>query len=438
VALHTIGPWDLDTLFGMPDLRRVASPYGGSSFAEGLGSWVYDGIVGDYWRGEVLHSSRRQVLLYALYRQAATYVWMTPFMYTFGYALITISLPLLFILARAATKLCCNEPDNEKSPLEQLADNLKVVRPPDPTIIRNLAVGTAVLTLQYAYFVFPYPSRSISRPTCKDAGGRIFKQSDAQLAVSALVLLAGSYGVALVYYAFTDEPAITEVESTSVEARARSSYMAFALVMLALPGSVASLVYVMKSTVEQLTLVGDNWLVINALVDETVHYSEVLLITALFGGMSVGIFANAWVAQHPSVENGPMAIFEFGVPVLMALLAFGPRFYKFWYRDEDWIWAPSEHTAADVLAYISEFGILILSITFSFKLVELEKAGDTPAAKLSELYDRVNASERLANARNYARERYKGARGAFDRFRGRQSEGANASDSLPLLSNLKL
>ena len=90
----------MKSLFGLPDLHFFANPYGGSSFAESMVSWVYNGIVTDYWRGELLYNSRRQTLLYMLYRLAATYVWLTPTVYVFGWCFTNVILPSAFVISR--------------------------------------------------------------------------------------------------------------------------------------------------------------------------------------------------------------------------------------------------------------------------------------------------------------------------------------------------
>lgn len=344
-ALHSIGPYDVKSLFSMPDLRFFASPYGGSSFAESMVGWIYTGIVADYWRGEVLYNSRRQTLLYALYRQAATYVWLVPALYVFGWSFANIVLPSAFVLFRFLYNrwrggYSTASADGTPAPLFTLAMAMPVARPPYGPV-RYMAMFTTALLIAWVFLVSPFPERPISRPTCKDSDGRLFKQSDALLALTSLSILGGLFVGSVVYMRFLHKKTaafFSKGKEADFAVRRRAQYIALALAMTALPGSVVSLVHVMKETIEQLTLVGNNWEIIQDSVRKTVHFSEILIVTAFSHGAAVGVWSNTWMVSHPASSKGFLSLFKIFLPLGIAALAFAPRFYKLVYRPDDWFW----------------------------------------------------------------------------------------------------
>lgn len=306
--------------------------------------WAYRGIVEDYWRGEVLYSSRRQTLLYALYRQAATYVWLTPTVYVFGWSFTNIVLPSVFVVSRFMYNLCrggYSEPDEAKrAPLFSLAMAMPIARPPYG-IVRNVAIATTALVVAWVFLVSPFPERPISRPTCKDSDGRVFKQSDSVLAVTSLSILASLFVGSVLYIRFLHKEAAAYLSQGPQEdfgTRRRAQRLALLLAVVPIPGNVTSLVHVMKETVEQLTIVSYNWELIQDSVRKTVHFSEILVVTAFFHGAAVGVWSNAWLATHPVGRKGALRCFKLVLPLGVAALSFAPRFYKLTYRQDEWFW----------------------------------------------------------------------------------------------------
>ena len=362
--LHTIGPWDLGYQFGIPDLRRHADAFGGDSFAESVGGWLFS-IVTDNLRGDVLDSPQHVALLYAIYRKSAFFVWATPMLYATGWYFPCSVLPLLFIALRPLSKVFCAS--RAQSELAKAIDETPVVAPPAGGN-RYLAMITSLLALGYVFVVHPAPSGEVSRPTCEGFEGRVFAPTDSGTAVMLVSGLAAAFVGTLLFYWLgivnKDKRVINLGPKKPAEARSTVRSLSVVLALVALPGAVVALVDSGKRAIEQVATAGQSSMHIAEKVDEFIKMAEILTWTAFFHGVAVGVWSNAWILDHASVDrkSSPLGFLQVLVPVFSALAAFAPRFKKL--ADQSDLWFPprSDLRAIDLFAYVSEIGLVVVCV----------------------------------------------------------------------------
>lgn len=365
VLLHTIGPWNVDYLFDLPDLRRHALPFGGDSFAKSVGGWLFK-IVEDNLTNDLVERPQRAALLYALYRKAAFYVWFVPALYVLGWYIPCGILPLLFIALRPLSKACC--PKIAESRLGKTLDDTPIVVPPFGTN-RYLAAATAVLTLAYVLAVHPSPAEPVSTPTCTDSDGAVFATTDTDGVYLIVYGLVVTFAASFVFYAVFTEPSERAISEGPEKAGLRRSTVrtaALLVALVALPGAVVALVDSGKKTIETVRSGSYTLSEVGNKVEDFIDMSDVLVYTALFHGIAVGIWSNGWIVDHGSVakKDAPavLSCMRVIIPLMSALAAFAPRFKKYTSQRETWFPARSDLATIDLLAYAAEIGLAVVAV----------------------------------------------------------------------------
>lgn len=363
VYLHTIGPWNVDYLFGVPDLRRHALPFGGDSFARSIGGWLFK-IVEDNLTNDLITNPQRVALLYALYRKAAFYVWFVPTLYVLGWYVPCGILPLLFIALRPLTKACC--PKLATSRLGQVLDDVPIVVPPFG-VNRYLAAATAVLTLAYVMVVHPAPADAVSRPSCQDADGLVFATTNTDGAYQIVYGLSITFAASFVFYTlFIDSEERLLSKGAPTEASRRSSVRAISLLvaLVALPGAVVALVDAGEDAVETIGVTAYSSTQVLEKIERFIDMSDILTYTAFFHGVAVGIWSNGWIVDHGSVnkEGAPLGSMKIMIPLASALAAFAPRFKKYTSQRDTWFPPDDGLGVIDVFAYIAEIGLTVVAL----------------------------------------------------------------------------
>jgi hypothetical protein len=363
LRLLRIGPWNTDSLYGLPDIRAHASPYAGYPAAEGIGGGIFDSIVTEYWRAGALEDPRRQAMLFAVYRAAMTSTWVTPTLYIFGWYSMIGLWPMLFIISRQLQQMCCDPGDPTR--LAKLANKSEIGRP-SWGFNRYAAFVTAIFVVLWQFLVYPFPSMEQQRPSCDDNEGRVYATTDKFVPVVIGTLSLALFVGSVLFYATcgnAEARGFSEGPEGEKEKRNAAQLTSLFFALLALPGSVVSLVDAQRSLLELIPLLGDNWPSISEAVDEASCMAEVLYVTAAAHGAAVGVFSNAWIALHPSAENG-LGYLQYSMMTLGVLLAASPRLYKLTFYSDIFFFPEDRHILADIFAYAAEIGLGVTAILF--------------------------------------------------------------------------
>jgi hypothetical protein len=276
-------------------------------------------------------------------------------------------------------------------------DETPIVVPPFGTN-RYLAALTAALTLAYVLVVHPEPSDPVSTPTCTDSDGAVFATTDTDGVYMIVYGLVITFVTSFLFYAVFTKPENRQVsEGTAEDASRRSTVRSIALLvaLVALPGAVVALVNSGKKTIETIRSGSYTLVDVGKHVDEFIDMSDILVYTALFHGIAVGIWSNGWIVDHGSVakEDAPAVLSSMKVviPLVSALAAFAPRLKKYSSQRDMWFPARSDLVVVDLLAYVSEIGLTVVAVlAISQKLALVPQKGNWYSTLLGEFKEDEN------------------------------------------------